>query len=77
MRRAGKVYCASGAEAVSRLARQMQPEIDVSCVNVNLEPSPCYHPFIPVIEMPSMKVFWVKKNNTTIGRAMIVLAAIR
>ena len=35
------------------------------------------YPFIPVIEMPSMKVFWVKKNRMIIGKATRVLAAMR
>jgi hypothetical protein len=35
------------------------------------------YPLIPVMEMPSMKVFWVKKKSTMMGRATSVLAAIR
>jgi len=34
-------------------------------------------PFSPVMEIPSMKLFWVKKNRAMIGRATRVLAAIR
>ncbi len=34
-------------------------------------------PLIPVIEMPSIKLFWVKKNSTMMGSATSVLAAIR
>ena len=32
---------------------------------------------MPVIEMPSMNVFCVKKNRTMIGRTTSVLAAMR
>ena len=34
-------------------------------------------PLMPVIEMPSMNVFWARKKRTMIGRATSVLAAIR
>ena len=36
-----------------------------------------FYPFIPVVEMPWMKVRWVKKKSTMTGRIIIVDAAIR
>ena len=62
---------------VSLLATRLLP----SCTSTRESTSAarlcgCY-PLIPVIEMPSMKVFWVKKNSTMIGSATRVLAAIR
>lgn len=36
----------------------------------------CY-PFMPVNEMPSMKVRWAKKKAKMMGKATIVLTAIR
>jgi hypothetical protein len=38
---------------------------------------PGLQPLIPVIEIPSMNVFCVKKNSTMIGSATRVLAAIK
>jgi hypothetical protein len=35
------------------------------------------YPLIPVIEIPSIKVRWAKKNSSRMGSAMIVLTAIR
>ena len=35
------------------------------------------YPLMPVIEMPSMNVFCVKKNRKMIGKTTRVLAAIR
>lgn len=39
--------------------------------------NPDGYPFKPVIEMPSMKERWVKKNRIMIGIPTSVLAAIR
>ncbi len=36
-----------------------------------------HQPFNPVVAMPRMKVFWARKNRTTIGAMMTALAAMR